>query len=61
MKHPKSASIRQLLETLRETGIEFIVVGGAAATMHGSGTTTEDLVAVYLRGRRTTRSFKSGC
>ena len=43
MKHPKSASIRQLLETLREAGIDFIVVGGAAATMHGSGTTTEDL------------------
>lgn len=43
MRHPKSASIRQLLETLREAGIEFIVVGGAAATMHGSGTTTEDL------------------
>jgi hypothetical protein len=43
MKHPKSASIRQLLETLREAGVEFIVVGGAAATMHGSGTTTEDL------------------
>ncbi len=43
MKHPKSASIRQLLETLRDAGIDFIVVGGAAATMHGSGTTTEDL------------------
>lgn len=43
MKHPNSASIRQLLETLHEAGIAFIVVGGAAATMHGSGTTTEDL------------------
>ncbi len=43
MKHPKSTSIRQLLETLRQTGVEFIVIGGAAATLHGSGTTTEDL------------------
>lgn len=43
MKHPTSASIRTLLEALHRAGVEFIVVGGAAATLHGSGTTTEAL------------------
>lgn len=43
MKHPSAASIRMLLEALCKARVEFIVIGGAAATLHGSGTTTEDL------------------
>lgn len=43
MKHPRAASIRSLLEALWKARVEFIVIGGAAATLHGSGTTTEDL------------------
>lgn len=38
-----------LLRCLSEAGVEYILVGGAAATAHGSGRLTEDLDAVYRR------------
>ena len=37
------------LETLARAGVEFIVVGGAAATAHGSARLTVDLDVVYGR------------
>ncbi len=40
---------RALLETLVNAGVEFIVVGGAAATAHGSVRLTADLDIVYGR------------
>lgn len=40
---------RSLLETLTDAGVEFIVVGGAAATGHGSARLTQDLDVVYRR------------
>jgi predicted nucleotidyltransferase len=39
----------RLLKVLQEGGVEFIVVGGAAATAHGSARLTEDLDLVYSR------------
>jgi len=38
-----------LLRTLTDAGVDFIVVGGAAATAHGSARLTLDLAVVYRR------------
>lgn len=38
-----------LLRLLAGSGVEFIIVGGAAATAHGSARLTEDLDVVYRR------------
>jgi predicted nucleotidyltransferase len=39
----------RLLEVLTRSGVEFIVIGGFAATAHGSAHTTVDLDVVYRR------------
>lgn len=39
----------QLLRRLHEASVEFIVVGGAAATAHGSARLTQELDLVYRR------------
>jgi hypothetical protein len=38
-----------LLRTLHEHGVRFLIVGGAAATAHGSARLTQDLDLVYDR------------
>jgi hypothetical protein len=38
-----------LLRTLHDAGVRFIIVGGAAATAHGSARLTQDLDVVYER------------
>ena len=38
-----------LLRVLTEGGVDFIIVGGFAATLHGSSTPTRDLDLVYSR------------
>jgi hypothetical protein len=38
-----------LLRCLAEAGVEHVVVGGAAATAHGSARLTQDLDVVYRR------------
>jgi predicted nucleotidyltransferase len=40
---------KALLRTLSEAGIEFIVVGGVAAIVHGSARLTRDVDVVYHR------------
>ena len=40
-----------LLRALHEHGVRFIIVGGAAATAHGSARLTQDLDIVYERSR----------
>jgi hypothetical protein len=40
---------RAALRVLGEAGVEFILVGGAAATAHGSSRLTQDLDIVYRR------------
>lgn len=40
---------RALLTLLAEARVEFIIVGGAAATAHGSARLTQDLDVVYRR------------
>ncbi len=49
MSHPKQADIEALLTALLEGGVEFIVVGGVAAVLHGAPTTTQDLDIVHGR------------
>lgn len=38
-----------LIQLLSQNGVEFILVGGAAATAHGSARLTQDLDVVYRR------------
>lgn len=40
---------RGLLRSLSEAGVQFIIVGGAAATAHGAARLTQDLDIVYRR------------
>ena len=39
----------RLLETMSDSDVRFIVVGGVAATVHGSARLTQDLGVVYGR------------
>ena len=41
--------LRALLASLADHGVEFIVVGGAAATAHGAARLTQDIDVVYAR------------
>ena len=40
---------RGLIRTLTDAGVQFIIVGGAAATAHGATRLTQDLDVVYER------------
>lgn len=46
---PRSADLDALIEALVGAGVEFVVVGGAAAVLHGAPTTTWDLDIVHRR------------
>lgn len=52
MDHPKQADLDALIESLVRAGVEFVVVGGAAAVLHGAPTTTWDLDIVHRRSAR---------
>ncbi len=47
MSRPKQADLAALIESLTSAGVEFIVVGGAAAVLHGAPTSTIDLDIVH--------------
>ena len=49
MPSPKETDVGELLRRLSDAGVEFIVVGGAAAVLHGAPITTEDLDIVHRR------------
>ena len=49
MPHPKVADTPALLAALYRAGIEFVVVGGTAAQLHGSTLGTIDLDIVHRR------------
>lgn len=40
---------RSVIEALVDGGVEFVIVGGLAATIHGSARLTQDLDIVYRR------------
>jgi hypothetical protein len=48
-QHPSAADFPALLRALSEAGVEFIVVGGAAAVIQGAPITTTDLDIVHKR------------
>ena len=41
--HPKQADLESILDALGGADVEFIVVGGAAAVLHGAPVTTQDV------------------
>jgi hypothetical protein len=45
----RSTDFRGLLDVLARARVEFIVIGGVAATLHGSARATLDLDVVYRR------------
>lgn len=48
-RHPKAADLPALLAQLCDAGVEFIIVGGAAAVIQGAPITTNDLDIVHRR------------
>ncbi len=51
---------RGLLEALCREGVEFILVGGVAARIHGFGEVHGGLELVYGRGPSGTRTAREG-
>jgi hypothetical protein len=49
MTHPRQTDLDALIGALDEAGVELIVVGGAAAVLHGAPITTQDLDIVPRR------------
>lgn len=47
-----SAQFEKLLPLLVQGGIEFILIGGVAANIHGSGRLTYDVDVVYNRSKK---------
>ena len=51
MTHPRQTDLDALIGELTEAGVEHIVVGGAAAVLHGAPITTQDLDIVHRRSQ----------
>jgi predicted nucleotidyltransferase len=49
--------LKSLLRALAEHKVEFIIVGGVAATLHGSARVTRDLDVVYERSSHNLRGL----
>jgi hypothetical protein len=47
--YPTRADLGELLRTLTTANVEFIIIGGTAAVLHGAPTTTFDLDIVHRR------------
>lgn len=47
MPTPKTSDPLALLDALNADGVEYVVVGGAAAVLHGAPVTTQDLDIVH--------------
>jgi hypothetical protein len=52
--HPEQADLESLLDALADAGVDFIVVGGAAAVLHGAPVTTQDLDIVHRTDAKNT-------
>jgi predicted nucleotidyltransferase len=59
MPSPGHADAGELLRRLADAGVEFIVVGGAAAVLHGAPITTEDLDIVHRRSPENVSRLKT--
>ncbi|MCP4870699.1 MAG: hypothetical protein GY898_18515 [Proteobacteria bacterium] len=49
MSSPPTADLERLLDHLVASGVEFILIGGAAAVWHGAPVTTRDIDIVHRR------------
>ncbi len=49
MQHPRSADLAALIEALNAGGVQYLVVGGGAVVLHGTGINTLDLDIVPRR------------
>jgi len=59
MQSPRGTDVGELLRQLSSAGVEFIVVGGAAAVLHGAPITTEDLDIVHRRSPENVSRLKT--
>ncbi len=59
MQSPSDTDVGELLKQLTGAGVEFIVVGGAAAVLHGAPITTEDLDIVHRRSPENVARLKT--
>jgi predicted nucleotidyltransferase len=59
MPSPRYGDVGELLRRLADAGVEFIVVGGAAAVLHGAPITTEDLDIVHRRSPENVSRLKT--
>jgi len=59
MPSPRDTDVGELLRQLSGAGVEFIVVGGAAAVLHGAPITTEDLDIVHRRSPENVARLKT--
>jgi predicted nucleotidyltransferase len=59
MPSPRDTDVGELLRQLSDAGVEFIVVGGAAAVLHGAPITTEDLDIVHRRSPENVARLKT--
>lgn len=46
-EHPKQADLASLLDALQKADVDFIVVGGAAAVLHGAPITTQVIDVIH--------------
>ena len=54
---PAQTDFAKAVDVLHSGGVEFIIVGGVAAILHGLGFTTYDLDVVYRRNRENIRKL----
>lgn len=59
MSSPRDTDVGELLRQLSGAGVEFIVVEGAAAVLHGAPITTEDLDIVHRRSPENVSRLKA--
>ena len=57
MEESPPLDVQRLLKTLREFGVEFVVVGGIAVVLHGRQRATFDLDICYDRSQRNARAL----
>jgi hypothetical protein len=56
-----TTDFRSLITCLSDAGVEFIIVGGVAGTIHGAARATADLDVVYRRSPRTREAPHPDC
>jgi predicted nucleotidyltransferase len=54
---PTVTNFREILLLLERGGVQFVVIGGVAATVHGASRLTRDIDVVYARDRENIRKL----